>query len=76
MYSEVTSDTVVVWVTFRMKTSTARIIPASTATVRSAKNGQQKCHQPSGNLEPGLFEKFRDFPPFSHIVGDHQQDGG
>ena len=37
MYSGVTRETVVVTETLRMKSSAARIIPTSTASVRSAK---------------------------------------
>ena len=70
----VTRDTVVVAATRRMKSSAARIIPTSTATVRSANTvSANVTSQTSRSVHP-LLPELRNLVPLAHVVGDDQQD--
>jgi len=66
----------VVSVTLRMKTRAARTMPASTATVRSAKTVSSSVVEPDSDLEFGEAEDLWNLVPLAHVVADDHEDGG
>ena len=61
--------------TRRMNSSAAMIIPASTATVRSASTVSANVTQPDDPVGPSLFPELGDLAPLAHVVGDDEQNG-